>query len=438
MFGTRVMLGWPAAAFSSACWTARPVASATWTTRRWLWPPSRVRCQRAPFSTAPSPGVNGTPSSASRSIAAGAFSTTNSTALRSLRPAPATIVSSIWLSNVSPASSTAAMPPCAQAVEPALIPPLASTATPSSGASASAALSPAAPEPRITTSKSCSATRARRPRQVEEDVLEVGLAGRDVDDAEPLALQGGQDVAGIDPVLAVGDRQRALARQLDLVEAGRVERDEHVAVDGDLDHLLLGHADQHPGRLVGDQPAVVDDADAVAELLGLLEIMGGEDDGDALGVEAADIVPELLAQLDVDARGRLVEDQDRRRMDHRLGDQQPALHAARQSARIRVGLVLEPHRAQQLKRAPVGLGNAVEAGLDLERLARREEGVEQDLLGHDADRTLGVARMLIDVETPDRRRAFALGDQAGEDVDQSRLAGAVGAEQAENAAARHV
>ena len=31
-----------------------------------------------------------------------------------------------------------------------------------------------------------------------------------------------------------------------------------------------------------------------------------------------------------------------------------------------------------------------------------------------------------------------LGDQAGEDVDQGRLAGAVGAEQAENAAARHV
>ena len=34
-------------AFSSACWTAQPVASATWTMRRWLWPPSRVRCQRS-------------------------------------------------------------------------------------------------------------------------------------------------------------------------------------------------------------------------------------------------------------------------------------------------------------------------------------------------------------------------------------------------------
>ena len=69
MSGTRVMLGWAAAAFCSACCTAQPVASSTWTMRRWLWPPSRVRCQRV----APSATLNGTPSSASRSIAAGAL-----------------------------------------------------------------------------------------------------------------------------------------------------------------------------------------------------------------------------------------------------------------------------------------------------------------------------------------------------------------------------
>jgi hypothetical protein len=44
-----VMFGWlGSAAFSSACCTAQPVASATWTIRRWLCPPSRVRCQRDP------------------------------------------------------------------------------------------------------------------------------------------------------------------------------------------------------------------------------------------------------------------------------------------------------------------------------------------------------------------------------------------------------
>jgi hypothetical protein len=63
MSGTIRMLGCASAAFSSASWTAQPVASSTWTIRRWLCPPSRVRCQRPPLASA-SPGgaVKGTPS----------------------------------------------------------------------------------------------------------------------------------------------------------------------------------------------------------------------------------------------------------------------------------------------------------------------------------------------------------------------------------------
>ena len=57
MSGTSVILGCFAAAASSACWTAKPVASATWTIRRWLCPPSRVRCSASPSI------ANGTPSS---------------------------------------------------------------------------------------------------------------------------------------------------------------------------------------------------------------------------------------------------------------------------------------------------------------------------------------------------------------------------------------
>jgi hypothetical protein len=149
-------------------------------------------------------------------------------------------------------------------------------------------------------------------------------------------------------------------------------------------------------------------------------------------LERADIVPELLAQLDVDAGGRLVEHQDRRRMDHRLGDQQPPLHAAGKGARISIGLVFEVHRAEQLRRPPLRLGDPVEAGLDLQRLLRGEEGIEEDFLRHDADRALRVARMRVDVEAPDRAAAPRFGDEAGEDVDQGRLAGAVGPEQPEN------
>src|SRR3546814_7713839 len=64
--------------------------------------------------------------------------------------------------------------------------------------------------------------------------------------------------------------------------------------------------------------------------------------------------------------------------------------------------------------------------------------LEQDFLVDDADRRLGIARVAIDVETPDRGGAAGLVDEPGEDVDQRRLARAVGAEQPEDAAARHL
>lgn len=134
------------AALSSASCTAQPVASFTWTMRRCEWPPSRVRW-RSPLSR-----LKGTPSSHSRSIEAGAWAITYSTTSRSLSPAPAIMVSRTWFSKVSPASSTAAIPPCAQAVAPSLRPPLASTSTRLVSASASAAVSPAAPEPITRTS----------------------------------------------------------------------------------------------------------------------------------------------------------------------------------------------------------------------------------------------------------------------------------------------
>ena len=224
----------------------------------------------------------------------------------------------------------------------------------------------------------------------------------------------------------------AIALLLGLLERRVHRRGGHVAVDGDLDHLLAHHADQFAGRLVGDQLAVVDDRDPVAQLLGFLEVVRGQHHRHALAVELGDQLPQLAAQLDVDAGGRLVEHQDRRRVDHRLGDQQPPLHPARQRAGIGVALVRQAHRLEQLLRPAQRLGHAVEPGLVLEHLERGEERIEHDFLRDDADRALGVARVRVDVEAPDLGGAAGLHHQPGEDVDQRRLARAVGAEQAED------
>jgi hypothetical protein len=75
------------------------------------------------------------------------------------------------------------MPPCAHAVDPPEMPPLASTATLSSGAMLSAALSPAAPEPMMTTSNSVLAIGVRGAGEAQEHILEIGFASGDVDNA---------------------------------------------------------------------------------------------------------------------------------------------------------------------------------------------------------------------------------------------------------------
>jgi hypothetical protein len=134
----------------------------------------------------------------------------------------------------------------------------------------------------------------------------------------------------------------------------------------------------------------VDDRDPVAKLFGFLEIMGGQHHRHPVAVQLPDIVPQLLAKFDIDPRRRFVEHQDWRRMNHRLRHQQPPFHSPRQRSRIGIGLVGQPHRGEQFVGDPVALGHIVQPCLQLQRLARGEEGVEQNLLRDDPDRRLAL------------------------------------------------
>ena len=62
----------------------------------------------------------------------------------------------------------------------------------------------------------------------------------------------------------------------------------------------------------------------------------------------ADQLPHVAAQLDVDAGGRLVEEQDFGLVAERLGDHHPALHAARQLHDLGLALVPQRQVAQHL------------------------------------------------------------------------------------------
>ena len=65
------------------------------------------------------------------------------------------------------------------------------------------------------------------------------------------------------------------------------------------------------GRVEREQLAVVHDRDAVAELVGLLHVVRGEQDRLPVGVQLAHDVPERDAALRVKAGGRFVEEEDR-------------------------------------------------------------------------------------------------------------------------------
>ena len=108
---------------------------------------------------------------------------------------------------------------------------------------------------------------------------------------------------------------------------------------------------------------MVDDRDARAELLELGKDVAADEDRLAERAELAEELAQLHAGPRVEARGRLVEQQDLRVVDERVGEAQALLHAAGEALDIRVALVAEVDEVQQVADhlAPAGGGDPVAA-----------------------------------------------------------------------------
>ena len=98
--------------------------------------------------------------------------------------------------------------------------------------------------------------------------------------------------------------------------------------------------------------------DPVGELVGLLEVLGGEEDGHAAGHELADDRPHRAPAARVQPRRRLVEEDDPRVADERHRQVEPAPHAAAVGRGGAVGRVGEVEALEQLVGAPARLGAA--------------------------------------------------------------------------------
>ncbi len=151
-------------------------------------------------------------------------------------------------------------------------------------------------------------------------------------------------------------------------------------------------------------------------------------------------MPQLQPQLDVDAGGRLVEDQQAGPMHHRPGQDQPPFHSARERARAFVALLGQREGLQQLlgALAPLTLRHPEVASVVVERLLDREEPIQVRLLRSQADRLPRVGVVIDRIVAEDLDRARGRLRETGRAVDQGRLPGPVRPQQPEQLAGRDV
>ncbi len=162
------------------------------------------------------------------------------------------------------------------------------------------------------------------------------------------------------------------------------------------------------GRGALGQEVAVEDADPVAEPLGLVEVVGAHQDRPARVAEAGDDLADGLRGLGVEPAGRLVEVDDPRLVEQRPGDGDPLSHPLREAADPPVGGIGQAHDLEvSLDRRPQGgIGQAVQAPVVGQVLAGGQPVVEAGALGQDAgegpDR--GVVRAKLQVRDARRSR----------------------------------
>jgi len=89
----------------------------------------------------------------------------------------------------------------------------------------------------------------------------------------------------------------------------------------------IGQALQARGRVKRDDPAQVDYADSIAQLIGLLHIVRGQQNRATLALDLQDQLAQIARRLRVEPDRRLVQQQHRRVGQQRFGDRDPLLHA---------------------------------------------------------------------------------------------------------------
>ena len=181
---------------------------------------------------------------------------------------------------------------------------------------------------------------------------------------------------------------------------------------------------------------MVDDDDVAGEAVGFLEVLRGEQDCRAVTHQFLDDAPQILAALCVEAGRRLVEEEDGRAGDERGRQVEPAPHAARVGLEDAVTRVGQAEGREELV-GPPRRDPAVQVGEPpdhVDVLAPGEVLVDGGVLARQPDQAADHVGLLHHVVPEDAGAPRVGFEDGGEDAHGRRLAGTVGAEQAEHGA----
>ena len=174
--------------------------------------------------------------------------------------------------------------------------------------------------------------------------------------------------------------------------------------------------------------------DRVGQLVGLLEVLGRQQEGRPLAHEVPDDLPHPEPAARIEARRRLVEDQQPRSPDERAAEVEPPPHAAGVRLHDPIRGIDEVELLEQLVGAPPCLrrGQLVEPAEQPQVLAAGQVLVHRGVLAGQADDAPDLIVLAKDVVACDPRTPGVGAEQRREDPHGRCLAGPVGPQQAEH------
>src|SRR6185312_7796734 len=245
----------------------------------------------------------------------------------------------------------------------------------------------------------------------DEDRFQCGLGGGEVADAEACR---GVDDAFDDSVFRAGQNADAVGGGLNSGDTFyRVQAAGKVAgaigrAEFQVDNFFSADAGFERGGRIFDQDfSVVDDGEAVAELVGLFHVVGGQHHSNPFSPQAADAVPHGEAALGVETGAGLVEKEHARAVGNGARNLQALGESPAECRRVSLGFVGEPKLVEKLGGADArfNAGHPKKQAVELDVFFGGAGAVEGVVLRNDTDGAAGQGGAANDVDPGDLDRA---------------------------------